>query len=122
MTALIEVALGCDPMSLRVRREHEETCVKKAPVGAGPYRFVSFTPGVELVLEAHGTKVEPAGQTAEDLSSCRLWARSGLAARLAGQRRLEAAAAPPHVDGVLERTAADEAVPPTVRVSSEAGC
>jgi peptide/nickel transport system substrate-binding protein len=26
---------------------------KRAPVGAGPYRFVSFTPGVELVLEAH---------------------------------------------------------------------
>jgi peptide/nickel transport system substrate-binding protein len=26
---------------------------KKAPVGAGPYRFGSFTPGVELVLEAH---------------------------------------------------------------------
>ena len=26
---------------------------RKAPVGAGPYRFVSFTPGVELVLEAH---------------------------------------------------------------------
>ena len=26
---------------------------KKAPVGTGPYRFVSFTPGVELVLEAH---------------------------------------------------------------------
>jgi peptide/nickel transport system substrate-binding protein len=26
---------------------------KKAPVGAGPYRFVSFTPGVELVLEVH---------------------------------------------------------------------
>jgi peptide/nickel transport system substrate-binding protein len=25
---------------------------KRAPVGAGPYRFVSFTPGVELVLEA----------------------------------------------------------------------
>ena len=25
---------------------------KKAPVGAGPFRFVSFTPGVELVLEA----------------------------------------------------------------------
>ena len=25
---------------------------KKAPVGAGPYRFVSFTPGVEVVLEA----------------------------------------------------------------------
>ena len=26
---------------------------KKAPIGAGPYRFVSFTPGVELVLEAY---------------------------------------------------------------------
>src|SRR5881397_3018255 len=25
---------------------------KKMPIGAGPYRFVSFTPGVELVLEA----------------------------------------------------------------------
>jgi peptide/nickel transport system substrate-binding protein len=25
---------------------------KKAPVGAGPYKFVSFNPGVELVLEA----------------------------------------------------------------------
>src|SRR4029450_550088 len=24
---------------------------KKAPIGAGPYRFVSFTPGVELVVE-----------------------------------------------------------------------
>ena len=26
---------------------------KKHPVGAGPYRFVSFTPGVELVVEAN---------------------------------------------------------------------
>jgi peptide/nickel transport system substrate-binding protein len=26
---------------------------KKAPIGAGPYRFVSFTPGVELVLETY---------------------------------------------------------------------
>ena len=25
---------------------------KKAPIGAGPYRFAAFTPGVELVLEA----------------------------------------------------------------------
>jgi len=25
---------------------------KKAPIGAGPYKFVSFTPGVELVMEA----------------------------------------------------------------------
>ena len=26
---------------------------KKAPVGAGPYKFISFNPGVEMVLEAH---------------------------------------------------------------------
>src|SRR5689334_9660468 len=26
---------------------------KKAPIGAGPYKFVSFTPGQELVLEAY---------------------------------------------------------------------
>ena len=26
---------------------------KKAPVGAGPYRFVSFNPGVELIVEAY---------------------------------------------------------------------
>ena len=25
---------------------------KQAPIGAGPYKFVSFKPGVELVLEA----------------------------------------------------------------------
>src|SRR2546428_7309380 len=29
-----------------------EEGLKKAPIGAGPYRFVSFTPGVELILEA----------------------------------------------------------------------
>ena len=29
-----------------------EAGFKQAPVGAGPYKFVSFTPGVELVLEA----------------------------------------------------------------------
>jgi len=29
-----------------------EANFKKAPVGAGPYKFVSFTPGTELVLEA----------------------------------------------------------------------
>jgi peptide/nickel transport system substrate-binding protein len=27
---------------------------KKAPVGAGPFKFVSFTPGIELTLEAFG--------------------------------------------------------------------
>jgi peptide/nickel transport system substrate-binding protein len=30
-----------------------EDAYKKAPIGAGPYKFVSFTPGVELVLEAN---------------------------------------------------------------------
>ena len=30
-----------------------EDAFKKAPVGAGPYKFVSFNPGIELVLEAH---------------------------------------------------------------------
>ena len=29
-----------------------EDAYKKAPVGAGPYKFASFTPGVELVMEA----------------------------------------------------------------------
>ncbi|TMJ21079.1 MAG: DNA-binding protein, partial [Alphaproteobacteria bacterium] len=33
-------------------QEVGEEGFKKAPVGAGPYKFVSFTPGVELVLEA----------------------------------------------------------------------
>src|SRR5262245_3722208 len=34
-----------------VEKVGEET-FKKAPIGAGPYKFVSFTPGVDLVLEA----------------------------------------------------------------------
>jgi peptide/nickel transport system substrate-binding protein len=41
---------------------------RKAPVGAGPYRFVSSTPGIELVLEAFegywrivGRRVEESG-------------------------------------------------------------
>src|SRR5262245_45722150 len=25
---------------------------KRAPIGAGPYKFVSFNPGIELVMEA----------------------------------------------------------------------
>ena len=35
---------------------------KKAPVGAGPYKFVSFNPGVELVLEAHEQLLAQAAQ------------------------------------------------------------
>ena len=30
-----------------------EEAYRKNPVGAGPYRFVSFTPGIELVMEAY---------------------------------------------------------------------
>ena len=39
---------------------------KKAPIGAGPYKFVSFTPGVELVFEAFDGywRKTPSGQTA----------------------------------------------------------
>ena len=33
-------------------RRSATTGFKKAPIGAGPYKFVSFTPGVELVFEA----------------------------------------------------------------------
>jgi peptide/nickel transport system substrate-binding protein len=40
-----------------VPKKHIETvgeeAFKKAPVGAGPYKFVSFNPGLELVLEAY---------------------------------------------------------------------
>ena len=35
-----------------IRDEGSEAGFKKAPIGAGPYKFVSFTPGTELVLEA----------------------------------------------------------------------
>src|SRR5438067_904449 len=34
-----------------VEKVGDEGC-KQAPIGAGPYKFVSFNPGVELVLEA----------------------------------------------------------------------
>ena len=33
-------------------QEVGEEGFKKAPIGAGPYKFVSFTPGVELIFEA----------------------------------------------------------------------
>jgi alkanesulfonate monooxygenase SsuD/methylene tetrahydromethanopterin reductase-like flavin-dependent oxidoreductase (luciferase family) len=35
-----------------VRREGGREGYKKAPVGAGPFKFVSFQPGIELVLDA----------------------------------------------------------------------
>ncbi len=31
-----------------------EEAYKRAPVGAGPFKFISFTPGIELTLEAFG--------------------------------------------------------------------
>src|SRR5439155_3548959 len=36
----------------KVRREGRRDGFKKTPIGAGPYKFVSSTPGVEIVLEA----------------------------------------------------------------------
>ena len=36
---------------------------KKAPIGAGPYKFASFSPGVELVFEAFEPQ-DPERQTA----------------------------------------------------------
>jgi peptide/nickel transport system substrate-binding protein len=36
-----------------VRREGRRRRLQAGAVGAGPYKFVSFTPGVELVLEAN---------------------------------------------------------------------
>ena len=44
------VPAGSCPRS--TSRRSVTTPIKKAPIGAGPYKFVSFTPGVELVLEA----------------------------------------------------------------------
>ena len=50
--------LLCGPQRRRLGRAKKyveqvgDEGFKKAPVGAGPYKFVSFTPGVELVLEA----------------------------------------------------------------------
>jgi len=45
---------------------------RKHPVGAGPYKFVSHTPGVEVVLEAN---VE--SSNVRDLSARRPQAREG---------------------------------------------
>ena len=58
---------------------------KKAPVGAGPYRFVSFKPGVELVMEAHERLL---AQDA-DREDAGLPGRSGRATRLAALKRGE---------------------------------
>ena len=56
MAGLHHVLHRCLGRRLVVPRQYVEKVgedgFKKAPVGAGPYKFVSFTPGVELVLEA----------------------------------------------------------------------
>jgi peptide/nickel transport system substrate-binding protein len=59
---------------------------KKAPVGAGPYRFVSFNPGVELVLEAH----EPYWRKSPSVKRLVLKAVPDEATRLAMLKRGEA--------------------------------
>jgi peptide/nickel transport system substrate-binding protein len=58
---------------------------KKAPVGAGPYRFVSFTPGVELVLEAF----EPYWRKVPNVKRLVLRAIPDEATRLAALKRGE---------------------------------
>ena len=47
-------------------QEVGEEGFKKAPIGAGPYKFVSFTPGVELVFEAFEDywRKKPSGEAA----------------------------------------------------------
>jgi peptide/nickel transport system substrate-binding protein len=59
---------------------------KKAPVGAGPYRFVSFNPGVELVLEAY----EPYWRKSPSVKRLVLKAVPDEATRLAMLKRGEA--------------------------------
>jgi ABC-type transport system substrate-binding protein len=39
--------------SQEVHRESRRRGLQKAPIAPGPYKFVSFTPGVELVFEAN---------------------------------------------------------------------
>jgi peptide/nickel transport system substrate-binding protein len=58
---------------------------KKAPVGAGPYKFVAFTPGVELVLEAF----EPYWRKVPNVKRLVLKAIPDEATRLAALKRGE---------------------------------
>ena len=39
--------------SQKISRTVGDEGFKKHPIGLGPYKFVSYTPGVELVLEAY---------------------------------------------------------------------
>ena len=64
---------------------------KKAPVGAGPYRFVSFQPGVELVLEAFDgywrkTPASSASSSASSPTRPRGWSRSSAARSTSASR------------------------------------
>ena len=58
---------------------------KKAPIGAGPYRFVSFTPGIELVVEAF----EPYWRKAPSVKRIVLRSIPDEATRLAALKRGE---------------------------------
>jgi peptide/nickel transport system substrate-binding protein len=59
---------------------------KKAPIGAGPYRFASFTPGIELTLEAF----EQYWRKAPSVKRLVLRAMPDEATRLAALKRGEA--------------------------------
>ncbi len=58
---------------------------KKAPIGAGPYKFVSFKPGIELVLEAF----EPYWRKTPAVKQLVLRAIPDEATRLAALKRAE---------------------------------
>ena len=63
---------------------------KKAPIGAGPYKFVSFTPGVELVLEAFEQywRKTPGGEAPGDEGHPRRGDAAGRAEARRGRHRL----------------------------------
>jgi peptide/nickel transport system substrate-binding protein len=59
---------------------------KKAPVGAGPYKFASFTPGVELVLGSFDQYWPAATATSTAFS----WSRRASSTRSGGRRHCTA--------------------------------
>ena len=85
---------------------------KKAPVGAGPYKFVSFNPGIELVLEAHDRywRKTPARQAAGAGRSCPRTYAPGHAQARRGRRRL-LAARPARRGGASARRASSSSAP-----------
>ena len=61
VAALVTAAVGVGALVVPKKYVEKvgEAGFKKHPIGAGPFKFVSFTPGIELVLEADGWRIEP---------------------------------------------------------------